>query len=572
MPTSVSSDAVDPTDAAVPRDLPDAALQDADGLGACASIRELHAPNGRLPAGVALRAPLYEELLSGLDQRTRDILRRRTRMGRSRSRESLVRRSLAIGDVSALAAAWSIAALLTGLSEPGRLLAPVALFVASLPVWLALGRAYGLYDADVRQTSNTTVDDAVHLFHVLVVGAILMYAGGQLAGLEVTPVTVGVFGALALPSLVLARACARAVMRRRLSYVQNAVIVGAGRTGQLVASKLIHGCSGINVVGFVDTQPAPLCRELAGARFLGDLECLPTIVRLLDVERVIVAFSSDSDAELLALVRRLDDLGVQVDIVPRLFDALGPRAQLHELAGLPLVGLPPLRLSDAAIVSKRLLDAVGSAALLVLLAPLLAGIALTVKLTSPGPVFYKGARIGRNGQRFKLFKFRTMRVAYCRGPEYGGDGAEATFRELMSDPARRDQFERAHKLVHDPRVTPVGELLRRTSLDELPQLINVLKGDLALVGPRPVTVDEYDDLLASGTADAPDLRPVDGYWTTQDLKPGVTGYWQINGRSSTSYEERVRLDTAYATSWSLRLDLQILAKTGSALLDRRNAC
>jgi exopolysaccharide biosynthesis polyprenyl glycosylphosphotransferase len=571
MPTSVSSDALDPSDAAVTRDLADAAPQDADGLGACGSIRELHAPNGRLPAGVGLRAPLYEELLSGMDQRTRDVLRRRSRIGRPKSRESLVRRSLAISDVSALAAAWSFAALLTDLSEPGRLLAPVALFVASLPVWLALGRAYGLYDADVKQTSNTTVDDAVHLFHVLLVGAIPMYVGGQLAGLEVTPVTVGVFGALALPSLVLARACARAVMRRRLIYVQNAVIVGAGMTGQLVASKLIHGCSGINVVGFVDTRPTPLSRELVGARFLGDIESLPTIVRLLDIDRVIVAFSSDSDAELLALVRRLDDVGVQVDIVPRLFDALGPRAHLHELAGLPLVGLPPLRLSDAAIVSKRLLDAVGSAALLVLLAPLLAGIALAVKLTSPGPVFYKGARIGRNGERFNAFKFRTMRVAYCRGAEYGGEGAEAAFRELMSDPAQRDQFERAHKLVHDPRVTPVGELLRRTSLDELPQLLNVLKGDLALVGPRPVTVDEYDDLLASGSADAADQRPLDGYWTIQDLRPGVTGYWQINGRSSTSYEERVRLDTAYAKSWSLRLDLLILAKTGSALLDRRNA-
>jgi len=571
MPESVRFVALDRTDAAVAKDLHDADAQDADRLGAPGSIGDLHAPNGRSPAGLRLRAPLYEDLLSGMDQRTRDVLRRRSRMGRPKSRESLVRRSLAISDVSALAAAWSFTALLTDLSEPGRLLAPIALFVASLPVWLALGRAYGLYDADVKQTSNTAADDAVRLFHLVIVGAIPMYVGAQFAGLDVTPVTVGVYGALALPSLALARACARAVMRRRLIYVQNVVIVGAGRIGQLVASKLIRGCSGINVVGFVDTKPTPLCRELVGARFLGDLESLPTIVRLLDVERVIVAFSSDSNAELLTLVRRLDDLAVQVDIVPRLFDALGPRAQLHELCGLPLVGLPPLRLSDAAMVSKRLLDAVGSAALLVALAPLLAGNALTVKLTSPGPVFYRGARIGRNGRRFGLLKFRTMHIEHCRGAEYGGEDAEAAFHELMSDPAQREQFERAHKLVRDPRVTPVGELLRRLSLDEFPQLFNVLRGDLSLVGPRPITVDEYDDLLACGTADAADQRPAGGYWTIQDLRPGMTGYWQINGRSSTSYEERVRLDTAYATSWSLKLDLLILAKTGSALLDRRNA-
>jgi exopolysaccharide biosynthesis polyprenyl glycosylphosphotransferase len=457
-----------------------------------------------------------------------------------------------------------LTAVLGDLGEPGQLLAPLALLLASLPVWLALSRAYELDDADVKQTSNTVADEAARLFHPVIVGAILLYLGAQLPGVSLTPLTIGLFCGLALPALAIARACARAVMRRRAIYVQNAVIVGAGRTAQLVASKLMHSCRGINVVGFVDAEPTPLSHELVGAPFLGDLETLPTTVKLLDVERVIVAFSSDSNEALLALVRKLDDVGVQVDIVPRLFEAVGPRAQLHELSGLPLVGLPPLRLSDASIASKRLLDFVGSAMLLVALAPLLAGIALTIKLTSPGPVFYRGARIGRNGTRFKLFKFRTMRIEHCRGPEYGGEDAEAAFRELMSDPANREQFERAHKLARDPRVTRVGELLRRSSLDELPQLLNVVKGDLALVGPRPITADEYDELVDSST--------VGGYWTIPDLRPGVTGYWQINGRSSTTYEERVRLDTAYATSWSFRLDLLILARTGSALLDRRNAC
>lgn len=539
-------------------------VDDAGHLGPFSSVHDLLPPGGQLPIRLRPHASLYEDLLARMDERTRHVMRSRTRNVRHRSREALVRRTLVVSDVVVLTAAWLATAVLADLGDSGQLLASLTLFLASLPAWLALIRAYGLHDADVKRTSNAMADEAGRLLHLVVVGALVLCFGAQLAGLTVTPLTIGLFCGLALLGLAIARACARTVMRRRPTYVQNAVIVGAGRTGQLVASKLIHGCRGINFVGFVDTEPMPLASELVGARFLGDLESLPTIVKLLDVERVIVAYSSDSDEELLALVRKLDDVGVQVDIVPRLFDALGPRAHLHEVSGLPLVGLPPLRLSGASIVSKRLLDAVGSAMLLVALAPLLAGIAVTIKLTSPGPVFYRGARIGRNGTRFKLFKFRTMRIEHCRGAEYGGEDAEAAFRELMSDPAKREQFQRSHKLAGDPRVTRVGELLRRSSLDELPQLLNVVKGDLALVGPRPITADEYDELLG------PDA--LGGYWTIPDLRPGVTGYWQINGRSSTTYEERVRLDTAYATSWSFRLDLMILAKTGSALLDRRNAC
>jgi exopolysaccharide biosynthesis polyprenyl glycosylphosphotransferase len=533
------------------------------------SVPELHPGNGWLPTGVRLQVPLYEDLLSGLNPRTRDILRRRSRSGRARS-GALVLRCLAIADTFALGAAWLLTALLADLTDHDPPLAIAAFFLACVPLWLVLGHAYGLDDEDVKRTGGTTADDAVRLLHFLLVGGILMYLCAQVARFNADVATIALFCALAVPLLVVARACARAIVRRRPSYTQNVVIVGAGRMGQLVASKLIHGCPGLNVVGFVDLEPTPLSRELVDVRFLGGLESLPTVVRLLDVERVIVAFSSDSNAELLTLVHRLDDAGVQVDIVPRLVDALGPRARLHELCGLPLVGLPPSRPSAAAMAYKRILDAVGSGLLLVLLAPVLACVALTVRLSSAGPVFYKSERIGRNGKRFKLLKFRTMRIEHCRGAEYGGERAEVRFRELLDDPARRAEFESAHKLDSDPRVTRVGEVLRRSSLDELPQLFNVLRGDLALVGPRPITEHEYYDLQASAASNVGE-EPAAGYWTIQDLRPGLTGYWQINGRSSTTYEERVRLDTAYATSWSLKLDLLILAKTGAAILDRRNA-
>jgi len=211
-------------------------VHDAGRLGASDSTHDLHAPGGGRPTGLRPLAPLYENLLAGMDERTHDVLRRRSRTGRHRSREALIRRSLMVSDVSALTAAWSLTAVLADLGEPGQRLAPLALFLASLPVWLALSRAYGLHDADVRQTSNAMADEAARLFHLVVVGAILVYLGAQLAGLTLTPLTIGLFCGLALPALAIARACARAVMCRRAIYVQNAVIVGAGRTGQLVAS------------------------------------------------------------------------------------------------------------------------------------------------------------------------------------------------------------------------------------------------------------------------------------------------------------------------------------------------
>jgi exopolysaccharide biosynthesis polyprenyl glycosylphosphotransferase len=506
----------------------------------------------RSAAGLGVPAPLSADLGAALDPPAGAAPRRRARSAGEASRASLVRRTLVIGDAAALAGAWALSATLTR--------APLALFAASLPLWLALAHVYGLYDADVQRTGMTTADELGRLFHLVVVGAVALYAGAQLAGLDADPALFGVYGALALPALASARTCARAAMRRRPVYTENVVIVGGGTIGQLVAAKLI-GRRGVDLVGFVDGERTALGPELADIRHIGGLDTLPAAVGDLDVDRVIVAFPSDPDADLTALLDRLEELPVQVDIVPRLLDALGPRARLHDLSGLPLVGLPPRRRSRAARTSARLLDVAGSCMLVAALAPLLIAIVIAIRLTSPGPVFYLGERIGRNGARFRLLKFRTMRIEFCRGSEYGGEDAEAAFRELMTDPAQRAQFEHAHKLADDPRVTPVGALLRRTSLDELPQLYNVLKGDLSLVGPRPITVDECSEDLPPG-----------GYWTIPDLDPGMTGYWQINGRSSTSYEERVRLDTAYATSRSLRLDLLILARTASALLDRRSAC
>ncbi|MEA2177904.1 MAG: hypothetical protein QOG77_1201, partial [Solirubrobacteraceae bacterium] len=185
-------------------------------------------------------------------------------------------------------------------------------------------------------------------------------------------------------------------------------------------------------------------------------------------------------------------------------------------------------------------------------------IALAIKIDSRGPVFYRHERVGRGGRPFELLKFRSMQLAHCRGASYGGEGAEAAFQALIDDPERKLEFEQTFKLKSDPRVTRVGRILRSTSLDELPQLLNVLRGDMSLVGPRPITAGEVQRYGRKASA-------------LLAVRPGITGYWQINGRASLDYDDRVRLDSAYVTSWSLQLDWQILTKTVRALVSRSGA-
>lgn len=223
---------------------------------------------------------------------------------------------------------------------------------------------------------------------------------------------------------------------------------------------------------------------------------------------------------------------------------------------------------------KRVLDLVVATLGLLALAPLMAAIALAIKLDSPGPVLYLNDRIGQGGRRFRLCKFRTMHSHACRGERYGADRAEELFQQIMGDPARREEFERTHKLRGDPRVTRLGVFLRKTSLDELPQLVNVIAGQLSLVGPRPVMSYEVKklEMIARGElkrmSDTTALSCLRGYWETEWLKPGVTGYWQVTARSSVGYEERMQLDLIYTLRWSLRLDLLIVLRTVGALRGR----
>lgn len=491
------------------------------------------------------------EFESLLDERTRALLEKR-RVGKGHRRGWLVRRALATADAIGLVLAFAIAQLLFGEAAAG---APdrvppwleVLAFAATMPGWILLARAYHLYDQDEERTDHSTVDDFFGVFNMVTVGTWVFFGATSITGVaDPNFLKLFSFWATAVLFVTMARVVARASCRRSDTYVQNTLIVGAGYVGQRVARKLLqHSEYGINLIGFVDEHPRERDDALGELTVLGSVAQLPAIVKELDVERVIVAFSQDSHGTTLELIRALNDVDVQVDIVPRLFEVIGPNATFHSAEGLPLLGLPPARLSRSSLLLKRGMDVSLSALALVLLSPLLLAAAIAIKLDSRGPVLFLQVRMGKDGRAFKILKFRTMQA-----------DAEELKHELAHLNKHVGGDDRMFKVPHDPRITRIGEFLRRYSLDELPQLANVLKGEMSLVGPRPLILDE--DQYVGG-------------WGRRrlDLKPGITGLWQVLGRDDIPFGEMVELDYRYVTTWSLASDLKLTLQTFPILARQR---
>ncbi len=466
---------------------------------------------------------------------------------KGRHRGWVIRRMLLLADVIGLTLAFATTQLLFD-GENGAVgsagfdaLTELLLFLATLPAWVVVAKLYRLYDRDEERTDHTTSEDVVGVFQLVAVGAWLFLAAAWATGLaHPTVPRLLTFCLLAILLVSFLRAGARAICRRSMAYIQNTVIVGADHVGQLIARKFLqHPEYGINVVGFVDTAPKEYRPGLDQLPFLGRPEEITEIVERLDVERVVVAFSDASDEETLELIRSLKDTLVQVDVVPRLFEIVSSGAEVHTVEGLPLVGLPPPRLSRSSRLLKRTMDVALSLVGLILFAPVFATVALLIKLDSPGPVFFRQERMGIGNRTFRIFKFRTM--------VRDADDRKAEFAHLNKH-ARETGDPRMFKIPNDPRVTKLGRFLRRYSLDELPQLINVLKGDMSLVGPRPLILAED--------------RYVEGWARKRlDLKPGMTGLWQVLGRSAIPFEEMVKLDYLYVTTWSLWNDCRLLFRT-----------
>ena len=486
----------------------------------------------------------YDETTAALDERTLEILERRRRTAVVKGRGWLMRRMLLAADLTGLCLAFAVGELAFGgsartdtVSRPMELL----LFTVSLPLWVVMAKLYGLYDRDEERADHSTADDVTGVFHLVTVGTWLVYVGAYLAPIAHPQLPkLLTFWLVAIVAIPAVRALARGRCRHSIHYLQNTIVLGAGVVGQSIARKILkHPEYGMNLIGFVDAQPKERSSDLGHLTLLGGIDDILGLVRLLDVERVIVAFSNDAREDVVSLLRDLSKLRVQVDVVPRFFDLLSPSVDIHSVEGLPLIGLRPPGLSRSSAFLKRSLDVVGAVVGLVLLAPLFAAVAVAVKLDSPGPVFFRQVRMGRGDRTFLIVKFRTMTA-----------DADAHKHEVahLNKHTQNGGDPRMFKIDDDPRVTRIGRVLRGLSIDELPQLWNVLHGEMSLVGPRPLILEE-------------DAYVTDWAERRLDLKPGITGIWQVLGRDGIPFEEMVKFDYLYVTSWSLAGDLRLLLRT-----------
>jgi exopolysaccharide biosynthesis polyprenyl glycosylphosphotransferase len=469
----------------------------------------------------------------------------------------LFHRLLLVADVLGLSLAFVLALyLFAPEAEAADAVSPgveALIFGLTLPFWVVMANLAGLYGRGSQRADHSTVDDFVGVFAVITIGAWLFSVFIALTGAaSPTAWRMIAFWVTAISFVIAARAIARASARRISMFWQNAVIVGAGDIGQLIARKLQqHPEYAIRLVGFVDGSPREPRSDLGELRLLGSPDALPELVEQFDIDRVIVAYSSESHEQLLTMIRGLKTRSVQIDLVPRLFEAVGPSVDMHTIEGLPLIGLPPSRLSPSTRFAKRSLDVVVAAVSLVLLAPLFAFIAWRVKRDSPGPVLFRQTRLGLNMGEFTVLKFRTMRT--------GADDTQHReyIRATMSSKAPVGK-NGLYKLDRQEDTTPIGRWLRRTSLDELPQLINVFLGDMSLVGPRPCIPYETEQFLPH-------------HFERFLVPPGITGLWQVTARASSSFGEALDMDVAYARNCSLGLDLRLLFRTPVAILRQKAA-
>ncbi|MGH2883059.1 MAG: sugar transferase, partial [Solirubrobacteraceae bacterium] len=410
-------------------------------------------------------------LIAATDEHTRNLLTR----GRLERRNRLVPRSLLAADLLGLSLAYVTTTLIWGDAGAFGSFHEILVFLGTLPCWAIVARLQGLYRSDQERAAHSTTDDVVGVFHLVTIGVWVLLVATRIGGRPNPSIyAVITFWLLAIAILPLGRKIARRACKRVHAYQQNTVIVGAGEVGQLIARKLlVHPEYGLNVVGFIDRDPktrrADLPEHLA---ILGGLERLPEIVKCLDVERVVIAFSNEPVSELLSLLRQLRAFPVQIDLVPRLFELVCPRLTVHAVEGLPLLGLPPNRASRSARLLKRVVDAIGAGIALIVLLPAFAYIALRIRLDSDGPVFVRRTRLGTDMKEFTAIEFRTMKsgthepVGQAKVLRLVPAGADANENEALSKLARPDS------------VTAFGAKLRRTGLDDLPKLVNVLKGDM----------------------------------------------------------------------------------------------
>jgi exopolysaccharide biosynthesis polyprenyl glycosylphosphotransferase len=461
---------------------------------------------------------------------------------RARRRSIYLHRLLALAD----SASALIAGIFSGLVFGLPLGSTVILVAVLIAFWIGLAFVFGLYSEAGLMSWASGLADTPRL-----ATAALLLAWPVLGLTELLPIHSPILVAMVITSVTaisdgIARSLARGYAHRVDPLRQRTLIVGSGIVADRLADRIEqHAEFGLETIGLVDDDVHSV-GDADRLPKLGSLSDLDAVIGDKEVDRVIIAFSRASHQDLLDCIRVCRTHRVAVDMVPRLFELVDNGRSVTQIGGMPVleIGAPPL--GRASRVAKRGLDTVASGLMLFVLSPLLALIALAIKLDSRGPVFFRQIRVGRGGTPFRVFKFRTMyRDAEDRKGEFT-EANEATDGVMF-------------KIKADPRITRVGGFLRRTSLDELPQLINVLTGEMSLVGPRPLILVEAERAAQS--------------WHVRrlDLRPGITGLWQVSGRSDLPFQDMVRFDYQYVSGWSIARDIEILLATIPVVLSGRGA-
>jgi exopolysaccharide biosynthesis polyprenyl glycosylphosphotransferase len=451
-------------------------------------------------------------------------------------RDALFRRLLLVADVVAIVGAF---ALTVELSRRSLQLTWAA--VAGVPILVVCAKLTGLYDRDETLLRKTTLDEAPKLFQLATLCALVAWLTGGLIVKGALDRHEALFLWLALAGgLILARATSRAVALR-LAPAERCLFIGDEISAETIRSKLTgHGGVKAEVVAHLDLdKAASWSTDTFSEARLAEIRDL---AQTLDVHRAIIAPRSVDGGEMLNLVRTLKAVGVRVSVLPRLLEVVGSSVEFDDLHGVTVMGVRRFDLTRSSAAFKRAFDLLGASLGLLAVSPLLLVIAVAIKLDSRGPVFFRQLRVGRHGHRFQMLKFRTM------VPD-----AEAMKDSLRH---RNEAREGLFKIAEDPRVTRVGRILRSSALDELPQLWNIVRGEMSLVGPRPLVVDE-------------DQRVEGWHRRRLELMPGMTGPWQILGPARVPLKEMVAIDYIYIANWSLWTDLKILLRTIPHVLGRR---
>jgi exopolysaccharide biosynthesis polyprenyl glycosylphosphotransferase len=442
-------------------------------------------------------------------------------------RDSVYRRALGVADLVAATASVLVLGLV-GRTElgPGSLLA--------LPLAIVLCKLLGLYDRDERVLWSSTLDEAPRVIVMALVFTVSVWlaAGSLLPG----HVHKGQF-LLALITMIGGVLTGRMVARQAalaMTERERCLVLGEVASFERVRNRLKYGENGAaEMVLGIPVEPGGFDRLLEGGT-------LRTMVEEHAIKRLVIASSGHDTDSVLELIRQASGLDVKVSLLPNFWDTLGSLV-VDEMPGTAMLAVRRFGLSKSSELVKRSFDLVLASVALVLLAPLFAFIGVLVHATSDGPVLFRQRRVGRHGQTFEILKFRTMR-----------SDAET----LRNGLAALNEAPGLFKIREDPRITPPGRWLRRTSLDELPQLVNVLKGEMSLVGPRPLIGEEDAGIVG---------------WRRRrlDVPPGMTGHWQVLGGARVPLEEMVMIDYRYIANWSLWRDVKCLLRTVTCVLARR---